>query len=147
MLLRKKEMSTVFQNHPWSFPEDGEHLGVAFPNCYEHLKFNWLLGLPCLNRGLKIWLPFFLTLLRSLWKQERMAPVPNPSLTKTKKHLSTHLSDIFPTPVLIAVTYSFYGMDKCHQADDVHKQHRVTAHGHSLQKQELDSIIEQNLKL
>lgn len=28
------------------------------------LKLNWLLGLPFLNRGLKIWLPFFFTLLR-----------------------------------------------------------------------------------
>ena len=35
---RKKGMSTVFQNHPWSFPQDGEHPGVAFPNCYKHLN-------------------------------------------------------------------------------------------------------------
>ena len=38
-------------------------------------------------------------------------------------------------------------MDKCYQPDDVHKQHLVTAPGHSLQKQGLDSIIQQNLEL
>lgn len=51
-------------------------------------------------------------------------PLPHKN-KNTYQHSPHPTPDTFPTPIPIAAIYSFCGMDKCHPASAVDKQHRL----------------------
>lgn len=46
-------MTFVLQDYPWYPPYKGKQLGAAHSNCYQHFKYNQLLGLPFVARQIQ----------------------------------------------------------------------------------------------
>jgi hypothetical protein len=103
-LEREGLRDTVFQNHHWAFLRR-KNSDAALPNHFKH--FNVTAGFAIPQQRIYYFITFFVTSLKSLWKQQRMILVPVLCKGHTNLLINTQPPHIVSISTPLAVTYSF----------------------------------------